>query len=364
MDKEQISHIQIAVLLFVFMTGSSIINIPGPLIGMAGNGAWISLLLSGTAGFAMLGMLLFLARRYPGLSYVEFSRKLIGSFLTVVLGLLSITFMLQMLSAMVMDVGLFMVSSMMRETPIYIFTSLTLLIAALTARAGIEVMARMFVFLVLLTAVFLFSTLLFAIPDYIPSQLLPVIPKGMKPILLGTYFSFGFPYAEIFVFGMLVSFVAPKNRKQMPAAMLLALFFNVFTLCAATISALMVFGPFASELPYVLFSMARLVEFQEIIQRIESVIGMSLILGSYMKTTITLYAISQFIRRLFGLKDGSVVVMPIALLAFLTGMVTYDGPSGWGATVTMLHPLWAIAVFAFPLALLTVLAAFRKKAAS
>lgn len=362
MNKEQISHIQIGVLLFVFMTGSSIINIPGPLIGMAGNGAWISLLLSGTAGFALLGMLLFLAGRYPGLSYIEFSRKLIGNIPTFVLGLLSLTFLLQMLSAIVMDVGLFMVSSMMRETPIYIFTSLTLLIAALTARAGIEVIARMFVFLVLLTAVFLFSILLFAIPDYIPSQLLPVLPKGIKPVLFGAYFSFGFPYAEIFVFGMLISYVAPKHRKKLPAVMLIALLFNVFTLCAATISALMVFGPFASELPYVLFSMARLVEFQEIIQRIESIIGMSLILGSYMKATITLYVISQFVRRLFGLTDGAAVVMPIALLSFLTGMVTYDGPSGWGATVTTLHPLWATLSFVLPLAVLTIFAAFRKKA--
>ncbi len=363
MDKEQISHIQIGVLLFVFMTGSSIINIPGPLIGMAGNGAWISLLLSGAAGFGVLGMLLFLGGRFPDLSYVDYSRKLIGKLPTIVLGLLSLTFMLQILSAMVLDVGLFMVSSMMRETPIYVFTSMVLLIAALTARAGIEVMARMFVFLVLLTAVFLFSTLVFAIPDYMPSQLLPVLPKGFKPVLHGAYFSFGFPYAEVFVFGMLIPFVAPKNRKKVKASMLYALFLNVFTLCAATISAIMVFGPYAGEIPYVLFSMARLVEFQEIIQRIESIIGMSLILGSYMKTTITLYAISQFTGRLFKLKDSSVVVMPIALLSFFTGMVTYDGPSGWGAVVTSVHPLWASTVFVCPLVLLTVIAVFRKKKA-
>lgn len=363
MDKEQISHIQIGVLLFVFMTGSSIINIPGPLIGMAGNGAWISLLISGAVGFAMLGMLLFLSGRYPGLSYVDYSRKLIGKLPTLVLGLLSLTFMLQILSAMVLDVGLFMVSSMMRETPTYVFTSLILLIAALTARAGIEVIARMFVFLVLLTAIFLFSTLLFAIPDYIPSQLLPVFPKGIKPVLHGAYFSFGFPYAEVFVFGLLIPFVAPKNRKKVPASMLYALSFNVFTLCAATISGIMVFGPFAGDVPYVLFAMARLVEFQEIVQRIESIIGMSLILGSYMKTTITLYAISHFVGRLFKLKDDSVLVMPIALLSFFTGMVTYDGPSGWGAVVTSVHPLWATAAFVGPLTLLAIMAAFRKKKA-
>ena len=84
MGKEQISHIQIGVLFFVFMTGSSIINIPGPLIAKAGNGAWVSLILSSAIGFAILAMLLFLSKRYPGLTYVEYSRKLIGSLPTMI----------------------------------------------------------------------------------------------------------------------------------------------------------------------------------------------------------------------------------------------------------------------------------------
>lgn len=345
------------------MTGSAIINIPGPLIARAGNGAWISLLLSGAAGFACLGMLLFLSGRYPGLTYIDYSRKLVGRLPTLVLGVLSLTYLLQMLSAIVMDVGLFMISSMLRETPIYIFTSLTLLIAALTARAGIEVMSRMFVFIMTVTAIFLFSTLLLAIPDYIPAQLLPVLPKGWKPVLHGAYFTFGFPYAELFAFGMLMPFVSEKNRNKVPVTLFIALTINLFTLCAATVCALMVFGPYAGDLQYVLFSMARLVEFQEIIQRIESIIGMSLILGSYMKSTITLYAISVFLGRLFELKDSSVLVMPIALFCFLTGIATYKGPAGWGAIVTSVHPLWAGAVFFIPLVLLTIVALIRGKKA-
>ncbi|MDQ6419659.1 endospore germination permease [Paenibacillus sp. LHD-117] len=363
MNKEWINHNQAGALFFVFMTGSSIINIPGPLIAMAGNGAWISLLLSGLCGFGVLAMLLYLSGRYPGLTYVDYSRKLIGNMLTVIFGLLSLTFLFQMLTAMVMDVGLFMVSSMLRETPIYTFTSLILLISALTARAGIEVMARMFMFIILLTALFVFSTLVFAIPDYMPEQLLPILPKGIRPVLHGAYFSFGFPYAEVFVFGMLLHHVAKEYRKKVPAAMLLSLGVNVLTLCVTTISSIMVFGPFGGDLPYILFSMARLVEFQEIIQRIESIIGMSLILGSYMKSTITLYAASLFAARLFKIEERSALVMPIALFCFLSGLVSFDGPANWGFMVSTVHPLWAGSVFVVPLLLLTVVAAFRKKAA-
>lgn len=62
-DKQTVSAFQMGVLFFVFMTGSSIINIPGALIGKANNGAWLSLLLSGGIGFLILACILFLHRR-------------------------------------------------------------------------------------------------------------------------------------------------------------------------------------------------------------------------------------------------------------------------------------------------------------
>ncbi|MCR2804600.1 GerAB/ArcD/ProY family transporter [Paenibacillus soyae] len=361
MNKEWISHVQAGVLFFVFMTGSSIINIPGPLIAKAGNGAWISLLLSGAWGFGVLAMLLYLFRRFPDLCYVDYSRKLIGKLLTLLFGLMALTFLFQMLSAIVMDVGLFMVTSMLRETPVYAFTSLILLTSALTARAGIEVIARMFMIIMLFSVFFISITLILAIPDYHPEFLQPVVPKGWNPVLHGAYFTFGFPYAEVFVFGMLMHHVAKGDRKKLPASMLISLGLNLITLMVSALCSIMIFGPYAGDLPYVLFSVARLVEFQEIIQRIESIIGMSLILGSYMKATITLYVICLFIGRLFGMEDGTALALPVAFFCFLMGLVTFDGPAAWGMIVTAVHPLWAFTVFFLPLLTLTAVAAIRRK---
>ncbi|WP_328285210.1 GerAB/ArcD/ProY family transporter [Paenibacillus alkaliterrae] len=357
------SHFQLGVLFFVFMTGSSMINIPGPLIGKAGNGAWLSLLISGGIGFGMMSMLLYLHRRFPDLTYVEYSRKLVGSVLAVILSVLPITFLFQMQSAIVTDVGLFMISSMLRETPMYAFTFPVFVIAALTARAGIEVMVRMFTLILLLTSFFIFIVLLLAIQDYDPSLLLPVLPKGIKPVLHGAYFTFGFPYVEIFLFGMLLPFVVkdPEKKVSISRTMFISLSLNVFTLCTATVCAIMVFGPYAADKPYVIFAMARIVEFEEIIQRIESIIGMSLILGSYMKTSVTLYVLSLFVSQLFQLKESGTIVMPLALFGFLTGLVTFDGSTQWGGIVATIHPVWAGAVFLMPLLLLTVVALIRKR---
>ncbi|MCA0758709.1 spore germination protein [Paenibacillus sp. N4] len=360
MNKTTISHFQLGVLLFVFMTGSSIINIPGPLIARAGNAAWLSLMLSGACGFLVLAMLLFLHNRFPGLTYIDYSRKLIGNTMTVILGFLPLSFLFHMQSAIVVDVGLFMVSSMLRETPLYAFTLPVFLIAGLTARAGLEVIARMFTLIMLLTAFSISAVLLLAIPDFHPNMLLPVLPKGFKAVLHGAFLTFGFPYVEVFLFGMLIPFGVAQNQKKASRALYIALGLNIFILCISTVSAIMVYGSYAGERPYVLFALARLVEFQEIIQRIESIIGMSLILGSYMKVTITIYVISVYLSKMFMLKDNSKIIMPIALFGFLMGLVAFDGSTQWAGLVATVHPVWAGCVFFLPLVLLTVIAAFRK----
>jgi spore germination protein KB len=359
MPTQTISPFQMGVLLFVFLTGSSIIFVPGPLIGKAGTGAWMSLLLAGLIGCGITAMLLYLNRRFPGLDYVDYSRKLIGNVLTIFFGVLTISYLLEMQSAIVVGVGLFMTGAMMRDTPMYAFTLPVFVISALTARAGIEVMARMFTLIMLLTSFFVVSVFVLAIPDYQPEQLLPVLPKGWKPVLGGAFYTFGFPYSEIFLFGMLLPFAAGSSLKQLSRSMWLAISASLLALCAASLCVIMVLGANAAAEPFVLYTVACLIEFEEIIQRIESVIGISLILGSYMKTTISLFVLNMFLSRLCGLKDSKALIMPLALVGFLMGMVNLDSITQWSGIVTNVHPLWTALVLLLPLLTLTIVAMLR-----
>lgn len=358
--QETVSPRQMGVLFFVYMTGSSIINIPAPLIGKAENGAWLSLLISGSIGMVLLGCMLFLHQRYPDLSYVEYSRKLIGAWPTIIISVLPLSFMLHMLTAIVLDIGLFMRSSMLRETPVYAFTSLVYMVAALSVRAGLEVMARMFTIIMVMVVIFVSAVLLLGMENYNPGFLKPFLSHGMKPILNGAFFSFGFPYAEVFLFAMLFPFVRKNLTGKLNRIMFTSLFFNILTLCISTICTIMLFGPLAGVKKYSMYELARTVDVQEIITRIESVIGMSLIAGSYMKTTITLYVLSLYLTHLFKLKDYRTIVMPIALIAFLNTLVGFSSDMQWVEIVSVVHPLWDAIAYALPLLLITFIAMFRK----
>ena len=65
-EHDRVKPSQMAALLLSFTIGSTIIFIPSPVIGAAGNGAWLSFLLSGAIGIILTGCVLFLHQRFPG----------------------------------------------------------------------------------------------------------------------------------------------------------------------------------------------------------------------------------------------------------------------------------------------------------
>ena len=159
---------------------------------------------------------------------------------------------------------------------------------------------------------------------------------------------------------MLLPFVKKGSEAKLNRAMFLALSLNIVTLCTSTVCTIILFGPLAGIKKYSLYELARTIDVQEIITRIESVIGMSLIAGSYMKATIVLYVMSLFVSQLFKLKDYRMIVTPIALIAFLNTLVGFDSDMNWVEIVSIVHPLWAWFAFVFPLCLVLTIALFKK----
>lgn len=188
-----------------------------------------------------------------------------------------------LLAAVVGDIAEFFKSTMMRETPDYIFTSLTLLTAAVTVRAGIEVMARMCTLLIFIMFIFIAAVAFLDIPAYHPEYLRPLLPSGIKPVLHGAYIAWGFPYAEIVVFSMLLPFVR-KEQESLGKAMYAAPIFNGFALSSVIVLTIMALGPMSANVKFSVFVLARLIEVREIIERVEAVVSIVLIAGSYMKT--------------------------------------------------------------------------------
>lgn len=353
---------QMSVLFFSFMTGSAIINIPGPLIGYAKNGAWISLLLSLSLGILFLSCILYLHRKFPDLTFIEYSRTLLGSWVTIFLAIPFISFQFHMASGIVLDIGLFMTSSMMRQTPLYLFVLSVFVVIALTVRSGIETIVRMIFAPMIAVLVFIILILVLSFNNYEIDHLFPIMPDGIKPVLLGAYFSYGFPFVELVLMSMLLPYVRKEGQTYLKKGMFLALLISGLFLIAVTIATILVFGPMAGERKYSMFEVARIIDLLEVIQRIESLIGISLILTSFIKATITLFILNLTFTKLFKLKDDRILVFPLALTCYLFSLLQIDkGSATWIYAVSVIHPLWATFSYLLPLLLVTVVAVIRKK---
>jgi spore germination protein KB len=203
--------------------------------------------------------------------------------------------------------------------------------------------------------------LILASANYQPKYLVPVLPDGIKPVLLGAYFSYGFPFSEVIIFSMLLPYVRREEHHLLKKGMFLALLVNGFYLIAVTLSTIMTFGPLAGERAYSMFEVARTIDLYEGIQRIESLIGYSLIVASYMKAVITFYILNITITHLFRLKDNLTLIFPLALVCFLFSMLQIsEGQARWVNAVTVIEPLWKTIAYLVPLLILTAAAFFKK----
>ncbi|MEK5417777.1 MULTISPECIES: GerAB/ArcD/ProY family transporter [unclassified Paenibacillus] len=357
--QERVSSIQMSMLFLFFMTGSSIVIVPASLTNFAGNGAWISLLIASAIGMALLSGILYLNRRAPDLSLVEQSRSVLGNGLTLVLLIPFTCVLFWNVAGIVIEIGTFFKSTMLKETPTYAVNTMFFITIAMTALAGIEVIARMAAVLMSLMFGFIILVWILVAGLYHPEYLLPIMPDGFRPILSAAYVVYGFPYSELIVFSMILPFVRKEDNSKLGKQMYLALIINALTLIASVISSIMVLGPLSGSLKYSLYQLARLIYFQETIERIESVIGFSLIIGFYFKASILLLILIKVLKELLRLKDERLIVFPLAFVCLLLSVTTYSQESELEEIVNTTWPLITNLAYILPFLLILLVTFIR-----
>ena len=118
--QESVSSFQFASLFLAGMTGSSIVLIPAPLAGAAKNGAWLSLLLSLGMGLLLLTCILYLRGKFPGMTFIGYSRHTVGRWLTFLITIPFVCTLMYQVAGVVINVSLFFDGTMLRQTPAYV----------------------------------------------------------------------------------------------------------------------------------------------------------------------------------------------------------------------------------------------------
>lgn len=343
-DRYTVSIRQLAGLLTCYVIGSAIVFIPNPLTAAAGNDAWISLAIAYCFGMIMLTCVLYLYKQHNAASLIEYSRKLIGTVATYPVGCLVILMLFFAVCAINASIGDFFTSVMMDKTPSYVFHSIGMVVSALTVRSGIQVMGRMFLLLTWLMLFFSLLVIVLAVPLYHPNLLLPLFENGIKPMLHGLFISAGFPFGEIVLFSMLLPFLRLKQGESVRKTLYAAYSFSALMLILPTLSTLMVFGPASGYFNYSLYRLAIQIHVAEVLQRVEAVVGIALIVGSYMKATVLLFILNQCLVQLFRLKDDRVLIYPLSVTCIFLSATMFESPADFQEQVYVIWPFTVLFV--------------------
>lgn len=358
-QKRSINLWQMIILLISSQLGSAIMYVPDALISIAKNNSWLSVLIAGGLSFVLLAINLSLYQKYPHLTLIELSRHCFGKALSLFLSIPFVIILLLMLCLILIDIKNFFTSSTMTQTPDYIFYSIILLNVVLTARAGLEIMARMFALFLMIMYGSTILILLLAIPFYQPENLLPFLTDGWKPIAHGVYFLV-FPFGELFLIGMLLPFLKRSSRATLNKRLYQIHLFNTITLVIVITVTIMVLGPMAGQRSYSLFQMARLIEIGDFIERLESIIGLSITLGTFMKAVIVMFMLNLALSQLLKITDQRVLIFPLALLVFLLSSTIFHNEAEQTRTVQEIWPYLVIIGGIIPTLLIALVARFRK----
>lgn len=357
--KETISPLQMSTLLLVYTTGSTIIFIPSSLLAQSGNAFWLAWLVAGLYGALLLSCMLYLRRRYPGDTLVEGGIRTVGYPLTIIIMIPFLLFMILLSAYIYFSIGAFFTTTMMRDTPAFVFNGLIALVSALTVRAGILVMARMFTLLNILLIGIIVLVMLLNLENYHPNYLLPVMPNGIKPVFHSVYQIGGFLYGDFLVFSIVFAYMRPKQGDTGNKPIAIAFLFNWFLLVLVCLCVIMGLGPMTNEYQYPLYTLSRVISIQEIIERAESIIGMSMIAGSYMKSAIMLFALNAALTRLLRLKDDVLLVFPLALVGYMLSLVIVENEADFGEVLMT----WPMVTFtaSLPIYLVVLISLLKKR---
>ncbi len=323
MNKIKISNHQLFALVANFTIGTIIITISAHVAELANQDAWISALITPIIGFPFIWMYYYLGKLYSGKTLVEILISVFGKWFGWIVSACFVIFVCFLNVASVLSyVGYFMKTEYMTETPSYAFYTLIAVVLMIGLLYGLETIARSAeVFIYIVTAVIILAMLL-SIPNIKVENLLPVLEKGVTPVLKGSLYLSSYLTWPIIILNM----IYPANVQDISKArkpLFLGYIWGAAINFICTIMTIMVLGgTITARADYPTYLVAKEINIG-IITRIEGIVSGAWIITEFIRAILYFYAGLIGFSQLFGLKDYKRIVLPLGLIVLVFAGVIY-----------------------------------------
>ena len=319
-NRAGISLRQFYIMTFGLTIGTSILIIPSGLAHTAREDAWIAALCSLLINLVMVLLYLAVARLYPGRDLYEILEAGFGKWVGKIISLLYLFYFMILTGTLLGDLGFFITSEILPETPIEAVQILFLIAAVVCVSSGFVVFARVCE-LLFPWVLFLFLILVLAlIPKIDWNHIKPVLEGGLSPILLGGYQSSVFQ--ELIVLMTFLPLVRkPKSGER---ALLLGTFTGGMVVSLIVLLSLLILGIEQTEnSTFPAYALAKTINIGNILQRVEGILITIWVLTFFIKISLLYFSILKGLQSVFHLRNQNYLIYPLAVLFIIIAWNTY-----------------------------------------
>lgn len=324
MSTEIIANRQLFFILFMIRTNVVIAFLPVITSHHALQDAWAS----GVVQFFGAALLLFMIGKlgtlFPDMTVVQYSQKLLGTWVGKGVSLAILWSFLHIAAGDVRLYAEVLVTGFLTETPLVFLIFSMVLVSALAAYGGIEVIGRTADLLFPLYLLMIVISLLLPVPQMTPLlfNLEPVLARGPGPVLGGAVIPVAI-IAQYLVITMLIPNV-DRPRKALRTSMW-ALASASVALVLVSLVTVVTLGPHnAARHVFPFFTMIRTIQITEFLERMEALAIFAWGFGLFIGLSIYLYCGARGLSQVMGLKNYRPLVGPMAVIWIVLGIHAYN----------------------------------------
>lgn len=351
---------QFMILVLIVTIGDSILILPSLTAAEAKQDAWIASIFSLLVGLPVVVLLYFTSKLFPNLTLVEYSEKLFGKWLGILVSMFFLSYPFFSAAAHLREIGDFMTTQIMPETPIEAIHIFFILVVLFAVRLGLEPIARTAeVFFPWLMILFLFLVI-FIFPQSKIQHLQPILEEGIKPVLRGSLTFIAFPFMELVVFLMFIPFVN-EPKKVLPSLLWGATIGGLVLIVITTLSILVLGSDLTARTFYPSYELAKKINVGDFLERIESLLTGIWLITIFFKITIYFYSVVLGLAQVFRLTDLRPLILPLGFILIPTSLIISPNIVYFSQVVGKIWPFYDFTYSVILPLLLLATAFFRKR---
>lgn len=321
MEQGKIDSTLAILLLSVTIYSTTILTVPSFAIKHAKQDAWISIIFAIALSLIIAKITVNLSVRFQNKTIFQYPEEILGKVLGKIIVFLYLWWFLHLTSEVAREMGDFLASELMPETPLLVFIIIIVCIAGYAAYNGLEVIARV-VQLLFPVLGLLFILYFLSLKDMKITRLLPVFDSGIAPILKGAIVPTGW-LGEIFMISVIIPYLSKPKETQRVA--LFTVLISGFILVISVLIVILTLGIYmGSSSLYPNYSVVRTISIAKFLERMDYFAFVAWVLGGLIKIAFCYYSFALGSAQVLGLKDYRPLIIPVGIIIVALSILLHE----------------------------------------